>query len=122
MKTQNKPKVSLIPPSTFTAPVEIRMPGGEIGEINFKFKHRTKSAVKELLASLSAPEGSTDEEREAFVGPKDEDIILDIATGWDLDDAFSLKSVIEMGEMYTGCERAIIQTYLSELSGGRVKN
>lgn len=122
MKTPTKAKITLTPPATFSAPVEIHMPGGKVGEIEFKFKHRTKSAIKELLATFAAPAGADDEAKAAFVAPEDVDVIMDLASGWDLDEPFNRETVERMTEVYVGSAQAVINAYLSELSGARVKN
>lgn len=130
MKTPVKQKVSLTPPATFKAKVEINMPGGAVGDIEFIFKHRTKSNIKEFIASLSPPkpvdeDAITEAEAAAiaaFVAPEDVDVIMDLASGWDLDEAFDAKSVDRMTEVYVGSAQAVINTYLTELSGARVKN
>lgn len=130
MKTPVKQKVTLTPPATFQAIVEINMPGGAVGEVKFTFKHRTKSSIKELIESLNPPKpidpaAITEAEEAAiaaFVAPKDVDVIMDMASGWDLDDPFDAKSVERMTEVYVGSSQAIINTYLAELSGTRVKN
>ena len=130
MKTPIKAKVSLTPPATFVAPVEIRLPGGELAEINFTFKHRPKSSITKLIESFSAPKPAdpasiTEDEAKAiadYVAPEDVDVMLDIATGWDLVEPFDAKGVALMIEMYPGSPQPILHAYLAELSGARAKN
>ncbi len=130
MKTQTKPKVSLTPPTTFRAEVEIRTPGGALAFVSFDFKHRTKSSIKELLASMQPPEPAdpkniTEAEaaaRAAFVEQEGHELIMDIASGWDLDDEYNIKTVERLTEAYAGSAQSIFNTYLAELSGARLKN
>lgn len=122
MSKTTKSKISLTPPATFTAPVDLQLPGGGVGTVMLTFKHRTKSSIKELIQSFTPAKDATDEEVAAFEGPKDVEIILDIACGWDLDEEFNAKSLDRMTEAYAGSAQAVINTYLAELSGARVKN
>lgn len=98
------------------------MPGGSVGVINFTFKHRTKTSIKELLTSFTPPVDADEATKAAFTAPEDVEVILDLATGWDLDEPFDAKSVERMTEVYAGSAQAVINAYLTELSGARVKN
>lgn len=50
------------------------------------------------------------------------DVILDIASGWDLEDAFDADSLEELVENHIGSGVAIIQAYIGELTANKVKN
>lgn len=103
-----KPKFNLTAVPTFKAKVSIQIPGTKPAEIEFIFKHRTRDQFKEFVESLADRE--------------DVDVIMDIASGWDLDDAFDDNSLDALTQNYIGSARAIIETYMSELTSARTKN
>ena len=101
-------KFSLTPSPTFKAPVAIQVPGGKAVEVEFVFKHRDRENFKEFVDSLE--------------GRKDVDILLDIASGWELEDAFDEKNLQKLADNYLGAGRAVLQAYISELTAARAKN
>lgn len=103
-----KSKLSLAVSPTFKATVSIPVAGGKPADVEFTFKHRTREQFKELMDSLE--------------GRDDVDVVMDIASGWDLDDPFERDSVERLIEGYMGSARAIINGYVLELTGARVKN
>lgn len=103
-----KQKFSLSASPTFKVRVSVPVAGGKAAEIEVTFKHRTRDAFKEFLDNLT--------------GREDVDVILDIASGWDLDDAFDAESLEELTQNHIGSARAIIETYIGELTSARVKN
>lgn len=119
MKT-TKPKFTLAVAPTFNAPVQIPVAGGGTAEINFTFKHRTRDEFKEFMESLK-PAGVADGE-EPVEGPKDSDVLLDIASGWDLVEPFDAASLEKLVQRYMGAAQAVINAYLAELTGARAKN
>ena len=103
-----KPKFSLTASPTFKVKVSIPVAGGKPVDVEFTFKHRTREAFKKFIESL------TDRE--------DVEVILDIASGWDLEDAFDAESLEQMVENHIGSGLAVIQAYISELTAAKVKN
>lgn len=103
-----KPKFNLNAIPTFKAKVAIPVPGGKDAEIEFTFKHRTRDEFKEFV------EGLTDREDVA--------VILDVASGWDLDDSFDADNLDALVQNYIGSARAVIETYINELTNARLKN
>lgn len=101
-------KFSLNVAPTFKATVSIPVAGGGSADVEFTFKHRERKAFKEFMESLS--------------GAEDIDVLMDIASGWDLEDAFDKDSLGKMIERYMGSANAILDTYLKELMGARTKN
>ena len=101
-------KLSLSAAPTFKAPVPIPVPGGDPVPVEFTFKHRTRDAA---LAWLEAS-------RDA----KDVDAVLDLAAGWELDDAFNAENIERLLQNYAGAGVAIVNAYLEELRGARSKN
>ena len=103
-----KPKLSLSVAATFKSSVSIPVPGGKSADIEFIFKHRTRAAFKEFVETLP--------------GAEDVDVLMDIASGWDLDEPFGKDSVEKLVERYMGSAHAVLEVYLAELTGARAKN
>ncbi|CUI09839.1 Phage protein [Janthinobacterium sp. CG23_2] len=107
-------KFSLNVAPTFKAPVQIQIPGAGEGEILFTFKHRTKNELEEFTESLKAVDGED--------GPNHVDVLLDIASGWDLDEPFDADSLEKLTQRYMGAAQVVIAAYFTELMGARTKN
>jgi len=101
-------KLTLNPNPTFKAKASIHVPGGRKAEIEFKFKYRDSDEFKEFVDGLE--------------GRKDIEILMDIACGWDLEEAFDEKNLETMTKKYIGSARAVLETYMGELTGARAKN
>lgn len=103
-----KPKFNLNAIPTFKSKVAIPVPGAKSVDVEFTFKHRTRDQFKEFVDSLE--------------GREDVDVILDIASGWDLEDAFDEDNIDALIQNYMGSARAIIEIYINELTSARAKN
>ena len=101
-------KLSLVAKPTFVSKVSIPVAGEKPVTVTFTFKARTRDAFKAFVESLADRE--------------DVDVILDVASGWDLEDAFDKDNIELMTQSYLGAARAIIEAYLSELTAARAKN
>lgn len=101
-------KLRLIPDPTFSAKVGIPVAGGEPADVQFTFKHRTRAAL------LAWTEECKDK--------PDPDVVLDMVSGWDLDDAFTPENVAKLCDNYPGAGTAIYVAYLGEIRGARAKN
>lgn len=105
-----KPKFSLTAKPTFTAAVPIPVPGDLAADVVFTFKGRTREALQAFM------ESTRDAERLKL------DIVMDMVTGWELDDPFDRDHVEQLLENYLGAYQAIYDTYLRELTEARTKN
>jgi hypothetical protein len=103
-----KVKFSLNANPTFKSKVEIPVPGDKSATVEFVFKGRTRTAFKDFIDGLKDRE--------------DVDVLMDIASGWDLDDAFDKDNVEVLTQNYLGAARAIIEKYLAELTSARLGN
>lgn len=103
-----KSKFSLSATPTFKSKVLIPVPGKQAEPVEFTFKGRTREQFKDFVENLKDRE--------------DADVILDIASGWELEDAFDKENVELLTENYLGAARAIIEKYLSELTQARLGN
>lgn len=101
-------KISLNPDPTFTAKVPVPVAGAGNVSVEFTFKHRTRSQVKQWLSDIK--------------DKADEDVILQCVSGWELDDELNTKNVQLLCENYVGASGSIVETYLNELLAARTKN
>jgi hypothetical protein len=101
-------KLSLTSAPTFRSNVLIPVPGKKPVPVEFSFKGRTKDEFKAFLDGIGDRE--------------DADVILDIASGWELDDAFGKESVELLLQNYIGAARVIIEKYIGELTAARLGN
>jgi hypothetical protein len=101
-------KLKLCADPTFQAPVPIPVPGAGTTPVQFTFKHRTREQVMSWL--------NEDKDK------GDVETVRAVASGWDLDDAFTDENIATLCSNYAGAGFAIVQTYLDELRGARAKN
>jgi len=106
-------KLPLIPPPTFTTTVNIPLHGtAGSAPVVFTFKHRTKSALESFLREAG-------DSSENDVVTYQQDLILKMAEGWDLDDEFTPDNVTQLVQAYGGAASAVLDAYVSELTGNR---
>lgn len=103
-----KAKFSLAVKPTFAAKVSIPVAGGEAEKVEFIFKARTKDEFAEFIASIKDME--------------DVELIQQVASGWALEDAFEPKNIALLTQNYLGAARAIVETYIAELTQARLGN
>ena len=103
-----KPKLTLTQNPTFRAKVSIPIPGDKATDVEFTFKARTRDQFKEFIEALKDRE--------------DVEVIMDIACGWELDDAWSAENVEKLTQIYIGASKAILEKYITELSNARLGN
>ena len=101
-------KLTLTSSPTFKASVLIPVPGKKPVPVEFNFKGRTKDEFKAFFDGIGDRE--------------DAEVILDIATGWELEDAFGKESVELLLQNYIGAARVIIEKYIGELTAARLGN
>jgi hypothetical protein len=101
-------KLKLNPDPTFKSQVGIPVAGGDAVEVEFTFKHRTRDEMDAFL--------------KAATELRDAGLIMEMASGWELADAFTAVNVNKLAQNYITAPQAIFQTYLDELVKARVKN
>lgn len=101
-------KLNLATDPTFTATAHIPVPGAGTAPVKFTYKYRDREEFKEFVEVLKDAE--------------DVEMIMDIASGWDLDEPFDKAHVEKMVKKFIGAPRAILDTYMQEQTGARVKN
>ena len=98
-----KVKLQLVANPTFKAQAPIPVPGGKITHVEFTFKHRNKIEMQEFLENLKDQD--------------DVDLIMNIASGWELDEPFDAENVGQLVSEYVGSGLAILETYIAESTG-----
>lgn len=102
------PTLKLVAEPTFKSKVAIPVAGGRSEEVEFEFKHRTRTDLAKWM------EGAKDR--------TDADSVMGTVIAWDLEDKFTKANVERLLENYHGAARAIASTYLSELMALRLGN
>jgi hypothetical protein len=93
---------------------------GDLGpvEIEFTFKHRTKSELDEFLATIDAAV-----EKGGYLGiESDINYVQQVASGWELTDEFNQENIRLLLENYMGAAGAISNVYLTTLYQVKVGN
>lgn len=95
---------------TFICAVDIPTPEGAV-KIKVEYKHMTKDAYLSFITS----EGNKTR--------TDEDAIMDIATNWmGVEGDFNRESVHELCQQYHAAPRAIVETFIRELTQHKLGN
>lgn len=103
-----KPKLQLTANPTFKSTVAIPVPGGKPVAVEFIFKHRAREAYDEWVGSIP--------------GMEEPDLIMSMASGWDLDDSFDRDNVEKLVTEYIGSAKAIFDKYMGENTGAKTGN
>lgn len=101
-------KLKLTPDPTFKAKVAIAAPGGNVDPVEFTFRHRTRDEMDAFLKSSQ--------------DLRDAKLILEMATGWELVDAFTEENLNKLAQNYITAPQAIFEAYVTELVKAREKN
>ncbi|MBV2160247.1 phage tail assembly chaperone [Achromobacter denitrificans] len=104
-----KTKFTLNPKPTFKKKVPLPIPGDGFEDVEFTFKHRTRDEFKEFLDGLKDR-------------VDDVELLMDIVSGWVLEDPFDAENVGRLVQGYPGSARAVLGTYIDELSKAREGN
>lgn len=101
-------KFALKAEPTFVAKVGFPVAGGEPVEVALTFKHRTKTALDEFLATRN--------------DRSDIDFFMEMVIGWELTDEFKKENVELLLENHIGVALATFKKYVDELIQHRAKN
>jgi hypothetical protein len=93
---------------TFKAKVNIPIPGASPEAVEFTFKHRTKDEYLDWAKNLE--------------GKDEVDMILEMASGWELADPFDRESIEKLTQSYLGSARAIFEKYVHEQTNAKLGN
>lgn len=111
-------KFVLTPNPTFKHPVQIPVPGGKTEAVVFTFKHKKRAEFKSFMESL----GPTDEKGRERPVRTDVELVMEIASGWDLKDEFTVENVTDLIDNYMGSGRVILAAYVEELTAATKGN
>lgn len=100
----------LTPDPTFTAPVDIHVPGqADPARVEIEFRRLTRTGIAALMQSIP--------------GREDGDVIAEIVAGWSgVDAPFSAQALATLVDNYPAAALAIYETFLSENGEARRKN
>lgn len=100
----------IAPNPTFKGKVHIHVPGeAKPAVITFVFKHKTRAQLDEFQAWAK--------------GKPDEDVIQEIAEGWDVEGLeFDRDGLTTLCQNHHSAPERIVQAYWSELTGARLGN
>lgn len=101
-------KFKLIAAPQFKAKVPIPVAGGPPVEVEFTFRHRTKTALDEWIASRADKSDATS--------------FMEMVEGWELEEAFDQQSVELLLENYIGAALATYRVYVDQLIQARLGN
>lgn len=101
-------KLTLAVSPTFPVTVTVPKAGDSPVTLKLTCKHRTKAQLDEFIQTRA--------------DKSDADSILDMATGWDLDDAFNLENIESLCQNYIAAPMEIYRAYIDQLVGAKVKN
>lgn len=101
-------KLKLVASPTFKAKVGIPVAGGKAVDVEFVFRHRTKTELDEFIKTRAEK--------------SDVDSFLDMIAGWDLEDEFNADNVQLLLENYIGAAVTTYRAYIDELVANRAKN
>lgn len=100
-------KLSLAALPDFKLPVKFKLANDHDAEVIFTVKHKKTSELQELL---SKEDLSTKE------------LIMAIASDWDLEEEYSEDNVNEFSDLFPASTVALTTAYMQALAGQRVKN
>ena len=123
-------------PKNFKKPVSIVLLSGLLADIEMSFIYRTRSEfaalVDEKIAADMAADTAADSQTSVpaktvadWFKEVDEGgakFVLKIADGWDLDDPFNEKSLLQLEDENPGALTAIAAKYRQSVAEARVKN
>jgi hypothetical protein len=117
-------------PKNFKAKVTFPLLDGTEGLIEVSFRYRTRTEFGELIDALmnEATAGESTEEKlslaDALTKTRDTnaEYILKVADGWNLEEKFNLENVAQLCDEFPAAAMAIMNTYRSAITEGRLGN
>jgi hypothetical protein len=118
-------------PTSFKRTVTIEQLDGTKDTIELDFKYRTRTQYAELLDSILSPDTKKNkkaDEPKSFAeilksqGDGTIDFIMQIANGWDLEDAFNRENVAILVDSFPNATAEINESYRVAILEGRLKN
>lgn len=101
-------KLKLKPDPTFKAHVAIQAAGSGVDPVEFTFKHRTRDEMDVFM--------------KASPDLRDAALIMEMASGWELVEAFTAENIATLVQNYITAPQTIFEKYVDELVKARTKN
>ncbi|MFA7327331.1 MAG: phage tail assembly chaperone [Candidatus Kapaibacterium sp.] len=93
---------------TFEVAVPIPVPGKPAVPVKFTMRGRSREEFQSFL--------------DAMTGKTNAEVIMECATGWELDDPFDAEHVEKLDRTYLGAARAVLDAYMAQVTGARLGN
>lgn len=125
-------KIKIAQDPTFIAEVQIPRIGGEPVPVEFEFRYMDRvtlagmfdrwNKARDAWAEQARADNATWEEVTAGEIALQAEQLGEIVTGWDLEDKFSQKAILELVRTCTGAPKAVIDAFQAAYSPARLGN
>ncbi|MGJ7474470.1 phage tail assembly chaperone [Pseudomonas fulva] len=125
-------KIKIAQNPTFTAEVQLPRIGGEPVPVEFEFRYMDRvtlagmfdrwNKARDAWAEKAKDENATWEEVTAGEIALQAEQLGEIVTGWDLEDKFSQKAILDLVRTCTGAPKAVIDAFQAAYSPARLGN
>ena len=127
-------------PKNFKKTISVQMLDGTTGTVECVFKYRTKKEYGEFIDGITEAARASEKAKETTKAEEAEvkpfslaeyhansvnaaaDYILQILEGWNLDVELSKDALEDLGNEFPGASAAIIETYRTAVTEGRLGN
>ncbi|HDS1811585.1 phage tail assembly chaperone [Pseudomonas juntendi] len=125
-------KIKIAQNPTFTAEVHVPRIGGDPVPVAFQFRYMDRvtlagmfdrwNKARDAWAEKAKADNATWEEVTAGEIALQAEQLGEIVTGWDLEDKFSQKAILELVRTCTGAPKAVIDAFQAAYSPARLGN
>ncbi|MFJ2526198.1 phage tail assembly chaperone [Pseudomonas capeferrum] len=125
-------KIKIAQNPTFTAVVQVPRIGGDPVPVGFEFRYMDRVALagmfdrwnkaRDTWAEKAKNDGATWEEVTSGEIALQAEQLGEIVTGWDLEDEFSQKAILELVRTCTGAPKAVTDAFQAAYSPARLGN
>ncbi|GLO05591.1 hypothetical protein PPUJ13061_54950 [Pseudomonas putida] len=125
-------KIKIAQDPTFIAEVQVPRIGGEPVPVEFEFRYMDRvtlagmfdrwNKARDAWAEQARADNATWEEATAGEIALQAEQLSEIVTGWDLEDKFSQKAILELVRTCTGAPKAVIDAFQAAYSPARLGN
>ncbi|ORL52820.1 MULTISPECIES: phage tail assembly chaperone [Pseudomonas] len=125
-------KIKIAQDPTFIAEVQVPRIGGEPVPVEFEFRYMDRvtlagmfdrwNKARDAWAEQARADNATWEEVTAGEIALQAEQLSEIVTGWDLEDKFSQKAILELVRTCTGAPKAVIDAFQAAYSPARLGN
>lgn len=125
-------KIKIAQNPTFTAVVQVPRIGGEPAPVEFQFRYMDRvtlagmfdrwNKARDAWAEKAKDSSATWEQVTAGEIDLQAEQLGEIVTGWDLEDKFSQKAILDLVRTCTGAPKAVIDAFQAAYSPARLGN